>query len=161
MNTLLVKVSPGAPKSVLDYYSSYTTHHEGDSGIDLMTPLDLKCEVFAVTSLNFGISCEMLDKEGKNISYYLYPRSSISKTPLILANSVGIIDSGYRGEIMAKVRNIPLYSLIVGDACFALKEGTKLFQICSPDLSTIKVKVVDELSMTSRDKGGFGSTDVK
>ena len=37
----------------------------------------------------------------KNIGYYLYPRSSISKTPLILANSVGIIDSGYRGNIKA------------------------------------------------------------
>ena len=45
----------------------------------------------------------MRDKEGFSVPYYLYPRSSISKTPLIQTNSVGIIDRDYRGNVMGKV----------------------------------------------------------
>ena len=79
-----------------------------------------------------------------------------------MANSVGIIDSEYRGNIMAKVRNIPIKEKIVGNRdIFTIEKGTRLFQICSPDLSPLKVKCVDELSTTSRGSGGFGSTGLK
>ena len=81
------------------------------------------------------------------IAYYLYPRSSISKTPLIMANSVGIIDKDYRGNIMAKVRNIPLknkdYEKESYFESYHIEKGTRLFQICSPDLSPLKVVVVN------------------
>ena len=73
-----------------------------------------------------------------------------------MANSVGIIDSGYRGNIMAKVRNIPFNSS--DDLNYKIEEGTRLFQICAPDLSPFKVRLVNELSTTSRGEGGFGST---
>ena len=62
-------------------------------------------------------------KYGCKYYYYLYPRSSISKTPLRLCNSVGIIDAGYRGNIMAFVDNI--------DEDYDL--GTRLFQLCDPN----------------------------
>ena len=89
--------------------------------------------------------------------YYLYPRSSISKTPLIMANSVGIIDKDYRGDIMAKVRHIPFE----GVEDYKVEMGTRLFQICSPDLSPLKLVIVEELTETSRGEGGFGSTGNK
>ena len=47
---------------------------------------------FKAQILDMGIKCEMIDSEGKSIAYLYYPRSSISKTPLMLANNVGIID---------------------------------------------------------------------
>jgi dUTPase len=70
---------------------------------------------------------------------------------LRMSNSVGIIDAGYRGNIMAALDNH-------SDEPYVIKKGTRLFQICCPILSQINMKVVDELSDTSRDTGGFGST---
>ena len=83
---------------------------------------------------------------------YLYPRSSISKTPLRLANSVGIIDAGYRGNIMAVVDNI-------SDEPFDIQKGQRLFQICGRFLEPINLTLIDTtLSDSERGNGGFGST---
>lgn len=84
-------------------------------------------------------------------SYYLYPRSSISKTPLRMSNSTGIIDAGYRGEIIAKVDNL-------SSSDYNIEKGTRLFQICDASLEPIELDVVDSLSDTTRGDGGFGST---
>ena len=89
----------------------------------------------------------------RSVGYYLYPRSSIYKTPLRLSNSVGIIDAGYRGNIMACVDNH-------GSEDYTIKKGTRLFQICSPDLKELKFKLSNTLSETSRGEGGFGSTGI-
>jgi dUTP pyrophosphatase len=86
-------------------------------------------------------------------AFYIYPRSSISKTPLMLANHVGIIDTGYRGNLIAAVRCLsPNYTI---------ESGTRLFQICDPTLCPIHVVMVDsetDLTPTERGEGGFGST---
>jgi dUTPase len=85
--------------------------------------------------------------------YYLYARSSIYKTPFSLANNVGIIDTGYRGNLCAALHNTTSnsYSLV--------KMGTRMTQICMPDLSpNFHVRLVNKLSDTSRGTGGFGST---
>ena len=97
--------------------------------------------------IKLGISCE--PKDGK--AYYLMPRSSISKTPLRMSNSIGLIDGGYRGEIMASCDNIKDYT-------YKVEKGQRLFQIVSPDLSPIDYSLVDTLTDTTRGKGGFGST---
>ena len=97
--------------------------------------------------IKLGISCENLDGKG----YFLFPRSSISKTPLRMANSIGLIDGGYRGEIMAACDNIKDYD-------FSISKGDRLFQLVSADLSEIEFKITDNLSDSSRGKGGFGST---
>ena len=68
-----------------------------------------------------------------------------------MANSIGLIDAGYRGEIMAVCDNIKNYS-------YQIKKGERLFQLVSNDLSEIEFKIVDSLSNSSRGKGGFGST---
>ena len=132
----------------------------GDSGVDLVTTEDIEINRNQIGTLNFHIKCQMISVNQDNgvkkqVGYYLYPRSSISKTPLMMANSVGIIDSGYRGNIMAKVRYFPFNET---DGIYKVESGTRLFQICAPDLSPIIVRIVDTLTETSRGEGGFGST---
>jgi hypothetical protein len=85
------------------------------------------------------------------------PRSSISKTPLELANSIGIIDRGYTGTLKVAVRNHSAWVV-------HLEAGTSLFQLVRPDLEPAIVKVVGEeheafrAGASLRGEGGFGST---
>ena len=95
-----------------------------------------------------------------NTGYYLYPRSSIVKTQFRLANSVGIIDSGYRGNIMGVFDIKELQSTKLD---FKLEKYTRLLQICSPTLCpiyVILVKTEEELGETERGLGGFGSSGI-
>ena len=78
-------------------------------------------------------------------------RSSTIKSPLRLANSIGIIDAGYRGNVIAAVDNI-------SNEDYIIEKGTRLFQLCSPDLEPITYELVNSLNETSRGTGGFGST---
>ena len=135
-----------------EQYVNHSHYHEGDSGLDLFCPTDILVKAGETVKIDLQIQCEALKDNQKNVSYYLYPRSSIVKTPLRLANSVGIIDAGYRGNIMAFVDNIKTEDYIV-------ESGTRLFQICSSDLSPLTFELVNSLSDTSRGQGGFGSTD--
>ena len=79
------------------------------------------------------------------------PRSSIAKTPLRLCNSIGLIDGGYRGEIMAAVDNIK------GED-YTVEPNQRLFQLVAMNGSPISFEIVNDLSESSRGKGGFGST---
>ena len=93
-----------------------------------------------------------VDVSNDNVSYYMYPRSSMgSRTPLRLSNSVGIIDAGYRGNLCAYVDNIKTQP-------YTINSGDRLFQICSPNLEAIQFSIVNQLSDTQRGDGGFGST---
>jgi dUTP pyrophosphatase len=133
-----------------------------------------------VNKVDFKIKCSarMYCDTDKNFNtgYYMYPRSSLSKTKLRLANSVGIIDSGYRGNLigMFDVVNIedrPLTdskssSVQDPDACaiadYFAKVNDRLIQICAPGLVPIYVEVVETIedlgNYTERGSGGFGST---
>lgn len=100
--------------------------------------------------------CESRDDEiglSYHTGFYLYPRSSISKTPLMLANHTGIIDAGYRGNMIAAVRSLSKQE-------YTVEKGTRLFQIVSPTLCPVYVVIVPEAELTSteRGSGGFGST---
>jgi len=140
-----------------EYLKSLYTNHQhynpGDSGLDLFCPEDIIIGPGETMKIDLQIQCEALHDniENNNVSYYLYPRSSIIKTPLRLANSVGIIDAGYRGNIIACVDNIKNYE-------FKIEKGSRLFQICGPALEPIEIRVVNELSNSQRGSGGFGST---
>lgn len=125
------------------------------SGIDLVCPTDLSIPANSLgQKIKFGIACQK-DQSREVIphGYYLYPRSSISKTPLRMANCVGIIDYDYTGELMAKVDNH-------SNEEFKIKKGDKLFQICMPHLQTFTYEIVDELEKTERGSGGFGSSGI-
>ena len=124
-----------------------------NSGFDLFMPSVIfpTDEPGHVLLISQGVKAEMVDRDGGPSAFYLYPRSSISKTPLMMANHVGIIDSGYRGEVIAAVRNMAIDD-------YKIEGGTRLFQICAPDLKPFLVEIVDQLSNTERGAGGFGST---
>ena len=129
-----------------------------DSGFDLGLPKDFRLSKTCSNKIPLGIYCAMFSNDTQNIpqAYYLYPRSSIIKTPMRLANSVGIIDSGYRGEIKAFV------DMIDGTInSYSISAMDRYFQICHPSLRPFKVIMVDtldELGSSERGSGGFGST---
>ena len=106
---------------------------------------------------------------GAPCGFYLYPRSSISKTRMRLANSVGIIDAGYRGDLIAAVDSIGVFGStdiwqIWKETLSPIKKYDRYFQVCAPDLSPFLVHIVEreeDLSPpTARGQGGFGSTGV-
>ena len=113
-----------------------------------------------VNKLDFKICCSarMHTDTGKdyNTGYYMYPRSSLSKTSLRLANSTGIIDAGYRGHL------IGMFDVVNSPYDYFGAKYDRYLQICAPGLVPIVVEVVDtkeELgSETVRGGGGFGST---
>jgi dUTP pyrophosphatase len=131
-----------------------------NSGFDLFIPHDTKFQKeFESVFVDLEVKCEMTyherNKNAETSAYYVYPRSSMSKTPLMLANHTGIIDSGYRGFLIAALRYLKSC-----DEHYQVEKHTRLLQICHPSLCPILVKLVDEsdLSTTKRGAGGFGST---
>lgn len=114
-------------------------------GKGTLMPLGLKARLVAVKKTTDNQTYE------RDSHYWLLPRSSIFKTPLMMANSVGVIDASYRGELMAPVRsNGPEYDIALGE---------RLFQIVAPEMGWIReVVLVEHLSETTRGEGGFGST---
>jgi len=121
---------------------------ERDAGFDLYSAAVSAC---GTTRIQQQIVAAFYDgSRGLFRAYWLLPRSSISKTPLRLANSVGLIDAGYRGPIMAAC-----------DGNYNVTENERLFQLASPDLLPWdEVRIVSEIpgGPTVRGEGGFGST---
>ena len=130
-----------------EYYKNQGYSHKGDAGLDLYVLEDMKFETGETKFIKLGISCE----PENGVAYFLIPRSSISKTPLRMSNSIGLIDGGYRGEIMACCDNIK-------NGRYFIKEGERLFQLVAANCSKIEYELRDELSDSSRGAGGFGST---
>lgn len=155
---LLIKLC-GKSKQAIDnltsYYSTYKKKYDTDSGIDLIVPERIICPTHETTSIHLGVCCEQ-ESTSTPSGFYMYPRSSLSNTPLRLANSVGIIDYSYRGELVAKVDNISDNEYVIDST---IQNPIKLFQICSPDLTPISFQLVDNLNKTERGCNGFGSTD--
>jgi dUTP pyrophosphatase len=125
-----------------------------DAGFDLYVPSHVLCVAGQINKIDFGVKCraQMVSTSGKmpNTGFYMYPRSSLSKTPLRLANSVGIIDSGYRGNLIG--------AFDATNDC-SISRGDRLVQICAPGLVPIVVTLLDSLDdVTARGTGGFGST---
>jgi dUTP pyrophosphatase len=141
--------------------TSVKTNPWANSGFDLFFPEDTSFAPVgpaAVTMSSMHVKAEMVDGEDKPTAYYMYPRSSMSKTPLMLANHTGIIDSGYRGELIGAFRNVTTPDAAARN--YVVSKHTRLLQICHPTLRPFLVELVDEseLSDTSRGAGGFGST---
>lgn len=116
----------------------------GDAGMDLVVTSIINQNSHDIT-YGFGISLEI--PEGH--VGLIFPRSSIRKYDLSLSNSVGVIDSGYRGELQATFRKIGLH---------VYKVGEKAAQIVIMKYPQIQFVEVKELSNTDRGEGGFGST---
>ena len=134
-----VKIKRLKPNAVIPTYAK-----EGDAGMDLVIT-DIKGENKYDITYGFGISMEI--PEG--FMGLVFPRSSIRKTDLVLSNSVGVIDSGYRGEIQVTFKKSGLNKYEIGD------RGAQIIIIPHPPVEFLEVK---ELSDTLRGEGGFGST---
>ena len=138
---------------IRNLYEKHTNAVDGDSGIDLFFTSHQKITHNSISNkIDFKIQCKMTDINGNTVSYWLLPRSSIGKTAIRQCNSIGLIDSGYIGNLMAYVDNVGYsdYDVIIGE---------RLFQITAPTLAPIKVVLVDDLGeKTDRGSAGFGST---
>ena len=124
-----------------------------DSGFDLFVPSTTVIQPGKIALIDMKVRCAVYQgHELKPSPYYLYPRSSVCKRGIMLANSVGIIDSGYRGNLMAAFYN-------TNDEPITINAGDRIVQICMPALSTrYSYHLVQHLDETERGEGGLGST---
>lgn len=122
---------------------SYTK--KGDAGMDLRARSLMRTGQYYEYGTGLGLEIP------EGYVALLFPRSSISKTDHYLRNSVGVIDSGYRGEIKVRmsVPNLGSKEYDIGD---------KIAQLVIIKLPWVEIQEVEELSETDRGEGGFGST---
>jgi dUTP pyrophosphatase len=137
-----VKIKKLSSDAVIPTYAK-----DGDAGMDLVATSIVNEEVFQIT-YGLGISMEI----PKGFVGLVFPRSSIRKYDLSLTNCVGVIDSGYRGELQYKFRKER------GVASNKYEIGDKICQIMIIPYPPIEFEEVEELTNTERGEGGFGST---
>jgi dUTP pyrophosphatase len=136
-----VKIKKIHENAVIPSYSK-----PGDAGMDLVAISEEWNENDNMVTYDTGLAIEI----PKGFVGLLFPRSSVSKTTLSLANCVGIIDSGYRGSIMFKFRYL--------EEGMVYEIGDRIGQLIILPYPEVQFKVVKELSSTDRGEGGFGST---
>ena len=131
---------------------------EGDAGLDF-TAVEISRDNVGNITYHTGLAVEI----PQGYVGLLFPRSSISKKQQFLTNCVGVIDSGYRGEIMAKFKPVMgTYDTILD--LFESNEyqvGDRIVQMIIIPYPQIELEEVEELSDTERGYGGFGSTNHK
>ena len=121
----------------------------GDAGMDLVaTSIILETD----TQITFGIGLALEIPFG--FVGLIFPRSSVRKTRLMLSNCVGVVDSGYRGELQATFNKVNQNSIAEND----YKVGDRIAQIMIIPHPDIEFEETNELSDTERGEGGFGST---
>ena len=120
---------------------------ESDAGMDLVATSIIENTSFQIT-YGLGIAMEIPD----GMVGLVFPRSSIRNTELILSNSVGVIDAGYRGELQAT------FNKLNGLDSIAYNVGDRIAQIIIVPHPIVQIVEVDELSESKRGSGGFGST---
>ncbi len=147
VNRFEVKVKRLHPKAVIPKYAK-----DGDAGMDLVATEIISNTTFDVT-YGTGIAMEI----PKGYVGLVFPRSSIRKTDLSLTNCVGVIDSGYRGEIQATFKKVFGKNDVRLDE-LDYKVGDRIAQIMIIPYPSVNFVEVDELSQTDRGEGGFGST---
>ena len=138
---LKVKFKKMHPDAVIPTYAK-----DGDAAMDLHAAEVLKDKWGNHVYLT-GVALEI----PPGFVGLLFPRSSVSRTCLSLANSVGVVDSGYRGEIMLKYRNI-------NNGSYPYRTEDRCGQLMIIPYPKIELVEVDELSDSDRGEGGFGST---
>jgi dUTPase len=138
---------------VNNYYQKWVVKHKGDSGVDVFIPYNGTLLPKSYTKIDYD-AIFVITKNNKYYSYYLYARSHLSLIPLIVINSVGVIDAGYRGKLSSIIYN-------PNDFNITFKQGDKYVQICANDLS--ELKVVNNCNIQNygtRGIDGFGSTNI-
>lgn len=131
------------PKAVLP-----TQAHATDAGLDLTATSGR----FNPTNQVWEYGCGLAVEIPEGYVGLLFPRSSVYRTGMVMSNCVGVIDSGYRGEIMAKFyesdsENTKPYG-----------RGERFAQLVIVPIPRIEAYLVDRLSDSDRGEGGYGST---
>ena len=121
----------------------------GDAGMDLVAT-SIISETQTQITYGIGLALEI----PKGFVGLIFPRSSIRKTRLMLSNCVGVVDSGYRGELQATFNKINNDSVSEND----YKIGDRVAQIMIIPHPDVEFNEVEELSNSERGEGGFGST---
>jgi dUTP pyrophosphatase len=132
-----------------------------NAGFDLFVPEDVTFAPNEKKLVSMRVKARMINNDqhipykedtDPTVHYWMPPRSSISKTGLLLLNSIGVIDRTYRGELMAFLWNTT-------DKPVEVKKGDRLVQIVAPDMGHISsIRLVKSLDDTERGSGGFGSS---
>lgn len=124
--------------------------HEGDAAYDIRANISGVIEPGAQLMIPTGVSLAM----NENYCCLVLPRSGLAnKNGVTVANSPGLIDSGYRGDIGVILKNH-------GKEDFTFSAGDRIAQILFLELPSIKLEQVEELPDSDRGEGGFGSTGV-
>lgn len=134
----------------MEYVGDYKLRyeHDGDAGIDLRASESVRIAPHGTEMVGTGV--RMAIPQG--CVGLVFPRSGLSfKKGINLANCVGVIDSGYRGEIMAPLHNSSNLTQYV-------EKGTRICQIIIMPYIQVELESVDELDETERGTDGFGST---
>lgn len=140
-----VKIKKLNPIATIPTYAK-----EGDAG------MDLTCVGYTINPKYIEYHTGLAIEIPEGYVGLIFPRSSVSDMDLALANSVGVVDSMYRGEVKVRFKTLPnkyefpLESYFIGD---------RVAQIIIIPYPHIKFEEVDELSSTERGEGGFGSTN--
>lgn len=134
-----IKIKKLHPDAVLPKYAK-----QGDAGMDLIAVIRERIDNYHY-KYNFGLAIEI--PEG--FVGFIFPRSSCYKQRQMLSNCVGVIDSGYRGEISA---------LMIGTTSDSYNVGDRVAQLIIMPVPYIDFEEVNELSDTERGAGGYGST---
>lgn len=120
--------------------------HATDAGFDL-TAISVEYGDDGLITYGTGLAVEI------PFGYvgFIFPRSSVYKKDLMLTNAVGVVDSGYRGEVMAKFRMTDMKAEVY-------KKGDRIAQLVIMPYPEVEFEEADELSDSDRGSGGYGST---
>ena len=135
-----VKIKKLSEEAIIPKYAT-----KGDAGMDAYAISKKDTEKY----IEYGTGLSFEVPEGYVM--LIFPRSSISNTDLIIANSVGVLDSGYRGELIFRFKKNGNNEYNIGD---------KIGQFIIMPYPTIELEEVDNLGDSERGQGGFGSTGV-
>lgn len=125
--------------------------HDGDAGLDLRIKHDVTLEPGRRVNVGTGVAVEI----PAGCVGLVFPRSGLAtKHGITLSNSVGVVDSGYRGEIGASLIN-------TSGETITLDAGTRVCQLVVMPYVPCNLVPVDELSETERGADGFGSTGIR
>lgn len=132
----------------MNEYAQLPTRGSKDAaGLDLYCPFHIKVPADSQKKIPLGLAVEI----PKGYMGLLVPRSSMSKTPLRCANSVGVIDADYRGELSIAYENISCSD-------YMTFRGDRIAQLIIVPIAIVDVEEVQTLSETERGNGGYGST---
>lgn len=125
--------------------------HEGDAGMDLVSVEDVYIEAGMRAMIRCGFAVAIPD----GYCGLVIPRSGLAaKHGITVLNSPGLIDSGYRGEICVVLLNTDTQNP------FHIEAGMRIAQLMIMPVPNVSFKEVDQLDITSRNDGGFGSSGV-